>query len=82
MSLLHEPSRVLITGDSIFNVLGLRWPMKSLCTDFRMSRRTAHELGELDYEVAAFTTAPRSATGPRAGPVLRPGCAGRRLTQN
>ena len=25
------------------------------CTDFRMSRRTAHVLGELEYERVAFT---------------------------
>jgi glyoxylase-like metal-dependent hydrolase (beta-lactamase superfamily II) len=55
VSLLHEESRTLITGDAIFNVLGLRWPVKAFCTDFRMTQRTAHRLGELDYDVAAFT---------------------------
>ncbi|MER7072356.1 MBL fold metallo-hydrolase [Terrabacter sp. NPDC000476] len=55
VSLLHEESRTLITGDAIFNVLGLRWPVKAFCTDFRMTQRTAHVLGELDYDVAAFT---------------------------
>jgi glyoxylase-like metal-dependent hydrolase (beta-lactamase superfamily II) len=55
MSLLHEPTGVLITGDSIFNVFGLRWPPKAFCTDFRMNARTAHVLGELDYRLAAFT---------------------------
>jgi hypothetical protein len=39
----------------MFNVLGLRWPIKSFCTDFAMTRRTAHVLGELDYTLAAFT---------------------------
>src|SRR6476661_959462 len=55
VSLLHEESRTLITGDAIFNVVGLRWPVKAFCTDFRMTQRTAHRLGELDYDVAAFT---------------------------
>ena len=55
VSLLHEESRTLITGDAIFNVMGLRWPVKAFCTDFRMSQQTAHLLGELDYDVAAFT---------------------------
>jgi glyoxylase-like metal-dependent hydrolase (beta-lactamase superfamily II) len=55
VSLLHEQSRTLITGDAIFNVLGLRWSVRSFCTDFRMSQQTAHRLGELDYDLAAFT---------------------------
>jgi glyoxylase-like metal-dependent hydrolase (beta-lactamase superfamily II) len=52
---LHRDSGVLITGDSIFNVLGLRWSIKSFCTDFRMSQQTAVRLAELDYATAAFT---------------------------
>ena len=52
---LHRDSGVLITGDSIFNVLGLRWSIKSFCTDFRMSQQTAVRLAELDYSTAAFT---------------------------
>jgi len=55
VALLHETSGVLITGDSIFNVLRLRISPKSLCADFQMTRQTAHRLGELDYDVAAFT---------------------------
>ena len=55
VSLLHESSGTLITGDAIFNVLGLRWPVKAFCTDFRMTQQTAQVLGELDYELAAFT---------------------------
>jgi glyoxylase-like metal-dependent hydrolase (beta-lactamase superfamily II) len=52
---LHRDSGVLVTGDSIFNVLGLRWSIKSFCTDFRMSQQTAVRLAELDYSTAAFT---------------------------
>lgn len=55
VALMHEPSGVLITGDSIFNVLRLRISPKSLCADFQMTRQTAHRLGELEYDVAAFT---------------------------
>lgn len=65
VSLLHEPSRVLITGDAIFNVLGVRFGPKAFCTDFRMTQRTAHVLGELDYDVAAFTHGPQITERPR-----------------
>jgi glyoxylase-like metal-dependent hydrolase (beta-lactamase superfamily II) len=65
VSLLHEPSRVLITGDALFNVLGVRWPVKSFCTDFRMTQQSAHVLGELEYDVAAFTHGPEITDRPR-----------------
>ncbi len=55
VSLLHEPTRVLITGDALFNVLGVRWPMRLLCADFVMTQATAQVLGEVDYDVVAFT---------------------------
>jgi glyoxylase-like metal-dependent hydrolase (beta-lactamase superfamily II) len=58
VSLLHEPTKLLITGDALFNVLGIRWPMRSFCTDFRLTKQTAHILGELDYDVVAFTHGP------------------------
>ncbi len=64
-SYLHEPSGTLITGDAIFNVLGTRWPLKFLCTDFAMTKKTAHRLGELDYSVAAFTHGPEIRDRPR-----------------
>jgi glyoxylase-like metal-dependent hydrolase (beta-lactamase superfamily II) len=65
VSLLHEPSRTLITGDAIFNVAGLRWPIRSFCTDFRMTQQTAHLLGELDYDLAAFTHGTELRSRPR-----------------
>lgn len=65
ISLLHEPTKVLITGDALFNVLGVRWPVKSFCTDFRMTQQTAHVLGELEYDVAAFTHGPQISDQPR-----------------
>jgi glyoxylase-like metal-dependent hydrolase (beta-lactamase superfamily II) len=65
VSYLHEPTGVLVTGDAIFNVLGLRWPMKALCTDFVMTQQTAHRLAELEYAVAAFTHGPEIRERPR-----------------
>lgn len=65
MSLLHEQTRLLITGDALFNVLGVRWPIRAFCTDFRMTQQSAHVLGELDYDVAAFTHGPEITDRPR-----------------
>ncbi|MBG6066027.1 MBL fold metallo-hydrolase [Micromonospora ureilytica] len=65
VSLLHEPTRLLITGDALFNMFGVRWPMKWLCSDFQMTRETAHVLGELDYDLAAFTHGPELTDKPR-----------------
>lgn len=64
-SYLHEPTGVLVTGDAIFNVVGLRWPIRALCTDFVMTRRTAQRLVETDYDVAAFTHGPELREQPR-----------------
>jgi glyoxylase-like metal-dependent hydrolase (beta-lactamase superfamily II) len=55
VSLLHQPTGVLITGDAVFNVRGLRWSPPLFCTDVALNRRSADVLGDLDYEVAAFT---------------------------
>jgi glyoxylase-like metal-dependent hydrolase (beta-lactamase superfamily II) len=65
LALLHEPSGVLITGDSIWNVRGMRWPFKGLCTDFAMTMQTAHVLAEVDYGVVAFTHGPEIRDGAR-----------------
>jgi glyoxylase-like metal-dependent hydrolase (beta-lactamase superfamily II) len=64
-SYLHQDSGVLVTGDSIFNVRGLRWPIKAFCTDFKMNTLTAHRLAEVDYTVAAFTHGPHLSDNPR-----------------
>ena len=64
-SYLHEDSGVLVTGDAIFNVRGLRWPFRALCTNFTMTKQTAHVLGELDYTTAAFTHGPELRENPR-----------------
>jgi glyoxylase-like metal-dependent hydrolase (beta-lactamase superfamily II) len=59
ISLLHEDSRVLITGDAIFNMRSrMRWPLAAVCTSAHLNQQSAHVLGELDYSVAAFTHGP------------------------
>jgi glyoxylase-like metal-dependent hydrolase (beta-lactamase superfamily II) len=66
VALLHEPSRVLITGDSIWNMRRrITWPVSSFCTDHRLNKTTAHVLGELDYDLAAFTHGPEIRDGAR-----------------
>jgi glyoxylase-like metal-dependent hydrolase (beta-lactamase superfamily II) len=65
VSLLHEPSGVLITGDAIFNVLGLRRSPAFLCSDVRLTEQTMHVLGDLEYDVAAFTHGPEIRDGAR-----------------
>lgn len=64
-SYLHQGTGVLITGDALFNVRGVRWPVKAFCTDFAMTKQTAHVLGELDYRLAAFTHGPELRDHPR-----------------
>lgn len=54
-SFLHPSSGVLVTGDALFNVRGLRYSLKAPCTDVSLSRTSANRLGELDFEVAGFT---------------------------
>ena len=68
VSLLVEATRTLITGDALFNFRFLRGARLSpafLCSDFAMTKRTAHRLGELEYDVAAFTHGPEIRDGAR-----------------
>ena len=61
ISLLVEPTGTLITGDALFNFPWMRRAKISpafLCSDFAMTKKTAHRLGELEYDVAAFTHGP------------------------
>lgn len=64
-SYLHQESGVLVTGDAIFNIRRLRWPVQAFCTDFAMTQQTAHRLAELDYTTAAFTHGPELRERPR-----------------
>jgi glyoxylase-like metal-dependent hydrolase (beta-lactamase superfamily II) len=65
VSLLHEPTATLITGDALINQMGLRRSPRFLCTDFRRNERSVHVLGELDYERAGFTHGPEITQGAR-----------------
>ncbi len=66
VSLLHAPSGVLITGDSIFNLRALRtWPFAGFCTSFAQCTQTAAILGDLDFSIAAFTHGPEIRTRAR-----------------
>lgn len=66
VALLHQPSGVLITGDSIWNMRSrMTWPVPAFCTDVAMARETAHVLAELEYQVAAFTHGPEIREGAR-----------------
>ena len=59
ISLLHEPSGVLITGDAIWNMRSkITWPVAAFCTSYRQNQQSAHALGEMDYSIAAFTHGP------------------------
>ena len=55
VALLHEADGVLITGDSIWNVRKMKWSVRAFCSDIKLNQKTADVLGELDYEIAAFT---------------------------
>jgi glyoxylase-like metal-dependent hydrolase (beta-lactamase superfamily II) len=66
VSLLHEPTRILVTGDSIWNVRArMTWSIPAFCTDATMAKKTAHVLGDLDYDMAAFTHGPEIRQGAR-----------------
>lgn len=55
VSLLHERSGVLIVGDALMNLRGLRFAPPMTCTDARLTRQTATALTDLPVEVAAFS---------------------------
>jgi glyoxylase-like metal-dependent hydrolase (beta-lactamase superfamily II) len=57
-ALLHEDTGVLFTGDAVVNLHGVRYAPGFLCTDPGRNRRSADQLGELDFEVAAFAHGP------------------------
>ena len=65
-SFLHPSSGVLITGDAIFNVRGLRYSLATSCTDVSLSRTSAARLGELDFIVAGFTHGAHVSSGAQA----------------
>jgi glyoxylase-like metal-dependent hydrolase (beta-lactamase superfamily II) len=64
-SFLHRRAGVLLTGDALFNVRGLRWSVRTPCTDVRRSRESAHRLADLDYDVAGFAHGSHVSSGAR-----------------
>src|SRR5439155_2203295 len=58
VSLMHEPSGVLLAGDSLFNIRKVNFSMRIACQDIPLSRETAGRLGELDFDVVAFMHGP------------------------
>ena len=66
VSLLHRGTGVLVTGDAIWNMRRrLSWPFLAFCTDARLTQQTADVLGDLEYDVAAFTHGPEIRGGAR-----------------
>jgi len=59
ISLKHESTGILITGDAIWNMRSkMTWPTKAGCTSFKQNVQTAQVLGEVEYAIAAFTHGP------------------------
>jgi glyoxylase-like metal-dependent hydrolase (beta-lactamase superfamily II) len=59
VALLHQATGVLVPGDSVVNLAGVRYAPAFLCTDAGRNRSNAADrLGDLDFEVAAFTHGP------------------------
>lgn len=65
-SFLHEQTGVLVTGDALFNFRSrISYSRAYSCTDYPMSLDTADRLGEVEYEIAAFTHGPEIRDGAR-----------------
>ena len=59
VSLLHETTGVLITGDAIWNMRSrIGWPVAAFCTSAPLNARSAAIFADLDYRIAAFTHGP------------------------
>jgi glyoxylase-like metal-dependent hydrolase (beta-lactamase superfamily II) len=65
VSLLHEPTGILITGDALFNVRSIGYSPGWLCTDPELSRKSADVLGDIDYDLVAFMHGPEIRAGAR-----------------
>ena len=64
ISLLHQPTRVLITGDALFNVRSrLSWSIGLYCTSVSEAKASAGRLADLDYGVVSFMHGPELRTG-------------------
>lgn len=59
VALLHAASGVLVPGDAVVNLAGVRYAPAFLCTDAGRNRTSAADrLGDLDFDVVAFTHGP------------------------
>ena len=66
ISLLHQSSGVLITGDALFNIRSkIGWPMAAFCTSFAQNKQSAQILSDLEFTTAAFTHGPEVTDRPR-----------------
>ena len=65
-ALLHEDTGVLFTGDAVINVHGVHYAPGFLCTDADRNRQSADQLGQLDFDVAAFAHGPELRRDARA----------------
>ncbi len=67
LSWLHEPTATLITGDAVHFYRGeVRIGMRLYCHDVALNERSAHRLGDLDYDAVGFTHGPEIRRGGRA----------------
>jgi glyoxylase-like metal-dependent hydrolase (beta-lactamase superfamily II) len=65
-SFLHERSGVLVTGDALVNLRDrVAYSFAVFCSSYALSKETAERLGEVDYEIAAFTHGPEIRQGAR-----------------
>lgn len=59
VALLHAASGVLVPGDAVVNLAGVRYAPAFLCTDAGRNRTSAADrLGDLDFDLVAFTHGP------------------------
>jgi len=59
ISLVHEPTAVMVTGDAIWNMSHrMSWPVPVFCSSHKLNKRSAHVLGEVEYETVVFTHGP------------------------
>ncbi|MGA8113505.1 MAG: MBL fold metallo-hydrolase [Actinocatenispora sp.] len=59
VSLLHRPTGVLLTGDSLFNWRGrMSLPSLTYCASVGLTKESARALGELEYDLVGFTHGP------------------------
>ena len=66
ISLIHEPSGVLITGDCLMHPFRrVIWPFASVCVSPEQNRASAQRLADEEYSIAAFTHGTEIRSGAR-----------------